>query len=475
MRFVGRSNELKQLATQQRLTNASVIVLSGRRRIGKSTLVKHYAGTTKPFFEFQGLAPQPGMNNGSQLVNFAEQIAINFRCSQPILHNWTEAFSELADRIRVNNAVVLLDELSWMGKYDPDFVGKLKIAWDTKFSRLPGLMLVLCGSVSAWIEDNILKQTDMMGRISLTIRLKELSLRESLTFWGDRSHNISLRERINYLSVTGGIPRYLEEFDTSATTATNIKRLCFQPGGFLFEDFQRIFTDIFERKSEIYKSIVRNLANRHLSPVELARSLGAAPSGEITNCLRTLELSGFISRDYQYKPGGHTGKLSKLRISDNYLRFYLKYIEPHATRVSSGTHQFSRLSDLIAWDAISGLQFENLLLNRIPETLQLIGIQDQTIVSAGPYFQNQTTKTKACQIDMLIECAPNNFFIIEIKNRHKITSQVMAEVRGKLNAIALPKHTSRRPVLIYLGELEDAVKEAGLFEKLINLEEALAI
>lgn len=107
----------------------------------------------------------------------------------------------------------MFDEISWMGSEDPDFLGKIKNAWDQKFKKNPNLLFVLCGSASSWIEENILNSTGFLGRVSYTLTLGELPLKDCTHFWLEASKNISAFEKFKILSVTGGIPRYLEEID----------------------------------------------------------------------------------------------------------------------------------------------------------------------------------------------------------------------------------------------------------------------
>ena len=147
-----------------------------------------------------------------------------------------------------------------MANGDKDFVGKLKGIWDTKFKKNNKLILVLCGSVSSWIEQNILNDKGFMGRISLSIELEEMPLYDCNKFWEKKG--VSSYDKFKLLSITGGIPRYLEEIQPHQTAEQNIKRMCFTKGGILLNEFEKIFADIFDKRAEDYKRIVKALVKR---------------------------------------------------------------------------------------------------------------------------------------------------------------------------------------------------------------------
>lgn len=141
--------------------------------------------------------------------------------------------------------VILLDEISWMGASDPDFPGYLKWAWDKLFHRHDKLVMVICGSVSAWIRHNILDNTGFAGSFSRDYILPELPLSVCPAFWGPVAEKVSSREMFDVLSVTGGVPRYLEEIDPALSAEENIRRLFFTPQGKLFKEFDEMFAAVF--------------------------------------------------------------------------------------------------------------------------------------------------------------------------------------------------------------------------------------
>jgi AAA+ ATPase superfamily predicted ATPase len=244
--FIGREYELNLMIEFKKRNTAGLIVCRGRRRIGKSTLIQQFGKKFDSFYEFYGLAPRDKMTLNDQLKNFSElftqYFGVNIR-----FNNWTDAFSTLAEFTSKGNVLILLDEISWMGSKDKDFAGKLKGIWDTKFKKNRKLILVLCGSVSSWINKNILNDKGFLGRVSLTITLDELPLSDAHQFWS-KNKRISSYEKFKLLSITGGVPRYLEEIIPSLSAEQNIKRMCFSKEGFLFTEFDKIFKDIFYNK-----------------------------------------------------------------------------------------------------------------------------------------------------------------------------------------------------------------------------------
>ena len=188
---------------------------------------------------------------------------------------------------------------------------------------------------AVWIEKNILSSTGFVGRISLNLTLRELPLSDCNQFW---PKNISAYEKFKLLSVTGGIPKYLEEINPKFGAEENIKKLCFTEGGFLVEEFDHIFSDIFLRDSEFYKKIIETLAYGPKEQGEIQQALNFHTLGRIPEYLWELELAGFISRDYTWNlKAGADSKLSQFRLKDNYLRFYLRYIEKNLQKIKRGT------------------------------------------------------------------------------------------------------------------------------------------
>lgn len=472
--FIGREKELSQLSSLFLKSGSSLVVCRGRRRIGKSTLIEHFGKTSHRFLQFQGLAPRNGIGRQEQLDAFSEQLAQQSGLPKMRLDSWSQAFALLANQINGLKTVLFLDEISWMATGSPDFAGYLKIAWDTEFKQKSRLIVVLCGSVSSWIEKNILNNTGFVGRLSLTISLEELPLQYCNEFWLKKSGKISSREKLKVLAVTGGVPRYLEEIRPSLSAEENIRRLCFSREGLLFNEFGQIFNDIFSKRSPVYQSIVTALADGSRERDEIGKAIKWKRGGHLTECLNDLALSGFITLDNVFGiRDNKIAKLSKYRLSDNYLRFYLKNIVPLAPNIRKGLYDSVSLDDIISWDTIVGLQFENLVIKNIATLLPLLEIHPSVVKSASPYFQRQTQRQQGCQVDLLIH-TEHSLYLCEMKTNNIISSSVIKSMKEKIERLSIPKGMSVRTVLIYDGNLEKKVQQEGYFDCLVSFDSLLA-
>ena len=480
--FFGRREYLEDLEALWRKKTSSLVACRGRRRIGKSTLFREFARRTAgAYLEFEGLPPRDGrpVPNAEQLSAFAAALAR--QTDSPILSlpNWYDAFFWLDRAIDDSRrTVVLLDEISWMGADDPNFPGTLRTAWETFFHRHEKLVVVICGSVSAWIQKNILGNTGFTGRFSRDYVLSELPLRDCASFWGAAAERISSREILAFLSVSGGVPRYIEEIDPGLPADENIRRLCFTKGGTLFQDFDAIFNPMFGAKSEFKKRILRLLSDAPLAGAEIAIRLDEPRNGHLSDVLRELCEGGFISDDLGLNPEtGAEARIARYRLRDNYTRFYLKYVEPNRRAIARGAFRFASLSSLPGWDSIMGLAFENLIVNNAMDLAPLLGIGNATIVSAAPYRhvrRGRDGSDRGCQIDLLVQ-TPRAAYVVEVKRKTRISREIEDEMETRLKRLPLRKGVSARPVLVFDGELDPVVEGDGFFDAVIPASKLLGL
>jgi len=473
--FVGRERELELLKGLWDKPVASLVVCRGRRRIGKSRLIQEFATTASRFLEFQGLPPRPGLRREDQLEALSTQLAAQTSLPAVTLDGWLQALQLLNSVIDNRPTVVFLDEISWMALNTPDFAGALKIAWDTLFKKHDRLIVVLCGSVSSWIDQNILHSAGFVGRVSLDLLLRELPLRDCVRFWGAKAPRVSAVEKLKLLAVTGGVPRYLEEIRPGQSAEGNVRRLCFSPHGLLCAEFDLIFEEVFTRRALVYRQIVEALVDGARELHELCKVAGLERGGTISRYLDDLAMSGFVARDVSYDPGKtRPGRKARYRLCDNYLRFYLKYVASRRGSIEQGLFEAADISDLVPWDTLLGLQFENLVLNNVPAVLRALGLSAGRVASAAPYLQSATKRRRGCQVDLMIQ-SRRTLYICETKFGRDIRGAVLEQVAEKLRRLRVPDGYTARPVLLYAGRLSEAVANDDFFDARIDLADLLTV
>lgn len=476
--FIGRQEELEELRGLFDKRSASLIVIKGRRRIGKSRLLEEFSHSFQKSFKFSGLPPEKDgelTTAQSQRDEFAARLAKQTNTTNFKKDDWTELFWHLAEHTKQGRVLIILDEISWMGSKDSNFLGKLKNAWDLSFKKNSQLILAICGSASAWIDKNILSSTGFFGRESLNLTLEELPLSDCIEFWNAENERVSAHEKLKVLSVTGGIPRYLEHIKPVLSADDNIRKMCFNKSGVLFEEFEKIFSDLFYPKNVLYKNIVSCLADGLADQATICKNIGLKLGGDITEYLDDLIKSGFISRDFTWNiKDGKSSKLSHYRLKDNYSRFYLKYIFPNYSKIKQGNMKSVSLSSLDGWNGIMGLQFENLMLSNRHLIKSALKIDLNDIVCDNPFFQRKTTKQAGCQIDYLIQTKHNTLYICEIKySKNEVGMGVIEEMRDKIKRLNLPKNFSYRTVLIHVNGISESVEDSQYFSYIINFSDFL--
>ena len=467
--FIGRKHELKLLEGLFHKSSASLVTMKGRRRIGKSRLVEEFA-KGKKLLRFSGIPLTEGTTAQDQRDVFAKQLSTNLDMPNFTVSNWGDLFTLLARNIQEEKTVILFDEISWMGSKDSAFLGLLKNAWDMQFSQNSKLVIVLCGSISTWIEQNIIRSTGFYGRISLYIKLEELSLSESNEFLDMRGFRGSVYEKFKILSVIGGVPWYLEQIQPKLNADDNIYNLCLTKNSLLLNEFDLIFHDLFGSKGLMYKKIIEFLADGSAELNDIAKATSYPQSGALSEYLENLIESAFISRDFTWMiKDGKFSRLSQFRLSDNYMRFYLKYIAPNKPKIFASRFEGVGLAAMPEWNTVMGLQFENLVLKNRSRIIDILGIRGQDIVADNPFFQRKTVKQKGCQIDYMIQTRFNTMFACEVKfSKSELKSDVIVAMKEKLSRIIIPKGFACNPVLIHVNGLDETALDQGYFVEVID-------
>lgn len=471
MSFYGRAEELRQLDSLWNKRVSSLVTCRGRRRIGKSTLVERFAlSSGARFVKIEGKRPRPAMTNVDELATFASQLADQSEAERTPPATWSDAFRRLSREIRDDEkTVVLLDEISWLAHYDDSFADELKIAWDNILKRHDRLVLVLCGSVSGWIRDNIVENGAYLGRRSLDLIVRELPLADCARFWDGAAGRIDPTEIFDVLSVTGGVPRYLEEIDPGASAAENIRRLAFLSNSVLRVDFDEMFNDVITRRPAFSGQVLRALQDGALGADAIATKIGVAKGGNISAALEQLKEAGLVAMDAGRNPEtGAPIRNRRYRLRDNYSRFYLKFIEPSKDAIDDGSFLFTSLDQFEAWQTVMGLQFENLIVNNYRELLSPLHLERSLVMSAAPFARpgDRSSKRQGVQIDLVIQTRLSRC-LVEVKRRREIGREVISEMQEKIRRLSRRDGITTRTALVYCGHLAPSVEADGYFDAVV--------
>jgi len=465
--FVGRKNELKLLNDAYRSEKDELVVLYGRRRIGKSSLVKCFAKKKKFYYEFEALE---GETTHGQIDHFSQQL--KKQIDDPILDsvrfaNWEQVFTYLTEKIikRKTKAkkVLFLDELPWMAAGRIRLVSLLKYYWDNHWKG-KHVMLILCGSVASFMVKKVLHSNALYGRTTIEILLKGFSPKEAAYLLGKKR---SREEILNYQLVFGGVPKYLEQINPNQSFNKNMNTLCFSPHGIMLKEVERIFYSQF-REPRTYLKIINLLKNGIFSLSEISSKTKIPSGGGLNQYLKNLERAEMIRSFIPFDRSGNS-KFKKYTLADEFLVFFFKYIEPNlrVIKESSSQRLFETLTQN-SFDPWLGFAFERFCLKHAGMLAFVMDFADDLLL-ASPYFKKNDEKF---QIDLLYKRADRVITVCEIKHQNKkIATDIIPEMQRKCALLKVPRGYALEKALISLYGPDNSLKDTGYFHHFVTLDD----
>jgi uncharacterized protein len=430
MEVIGRKDELELLKRVKEGTSSSFIAVYGRRRVGKTFLIRN-AFNNDFDFSVTGLFK---VNLAQQLINFhAALLKYNPHAegTEPA-KDWFTAFQQLASLLesgRAGKKIIFLDELPWFDTPQSGFISALEHFWNSWASARADIVLIVCGSAAGWMISKLINNKGgLHNRVTNRIRLEPFTLKECAEFLQSRRANFDRYQIIQLYMVMGGIPFYLEQVDGSQSAAQNINRLCFQKDGILRTEFDNLYRSLFENAGK-HTAIVEALSKKTkgLTRSELINEVKLPSGGSLTKILSELEESGFIRK---YTAYGNTERNSLYQLIDFYSLFYLRFIRKSSILDDNG---WINSLDSPAQRAWSGYSFEQICLAHVKQIKQALGISGvQTATSA--WVSNSEPRA---QIDLLIDRRDHVINVCEMKfslNAFTIDKKYAEELRNKIGA-----------------------------------------
>lgn len=404
-KFIGRKYELNLLQESLHNSSSELIAIYGRRRVGKTFLVR-------AFFRKHLVFEVSGLYNGNmndQVRNFTHEIHKKDRAlKSETPADWLASFSLLEtylDKLKKpGKKVIFIDEFPWMATARSKFLMAFENFWNHYCTRRKDLIVVICGSAASYMIQKIIKNKGgLHNRITRQIRLLPFTLGKTQQFLKSRGIDYTLYDITQIYMAMGGVPHYLEKLRKGASVAQNIDQLCFEKDGTLRNEFDQLYASLFD-DSEKHLTIIKTLAssNKGITRLELARQSGIASGGDLSLKLEELIESGFIS-EYPYY--GNKKQLTLYRLSDEYSKFYLKFIQNNRNSGAGTWQKLYKSSSYISW---AGFSFETLCLKHISQIKRTLRI-DAIFSTNSSWFND------VAQIDLLINRDDNIMNQCEIK------------------------------------------------------------
>ena len=321
MKFINRKNEMKTLE-KEFTRDSSFTVIYGRRRTGKTTLIKEFIKTKESFYFFADK-----QNEIIQIERFKKQLAIYFNddlLDKIEIKDWDTLFTYLISKLPKDEKFVLvIDEFQYLCMTNKNFSSIFQRIYDEKLKD-SNVMLILCGSLISMMYSEVLAyDSPLYGRRTAQIRLKPIKFDYYNEFFTDKSH----RELIEFYSITGGIPKYIQEFNKNRSPIWNIENNIFDNNNFLYSEPKFLLQEEINDLSR-YFSIIQSIANGDTKMAAIATRLGLN-SGSLSPYLSKLIDLDILEREVPVTENIDNSKKSLYYIKDNYLAFWFNYVYPY--------------------------------------------------------------------------------------------------------------------------------------------------
>lgn len=416
--MIGRDKERKDLENWIESGRSEFIAIYGRRRVGKTFLVKK---TLNGRFSFH-FSGSYGSARKDQLLNFGLALRSQFNdLSIRIPENWISAFHELKCQIErgtEDKKVIFLDELPWLDTPKSGFLTALENFWNDWAYWREDIKLIVCGSATSWIINKIIRNKGgLHNRLTHSIYLKPFFLGQCEEYFKAYGYRLSRKQIAECYMIMGGIPYYLSLMQRGESVAQNIDRMFFSDDAPLKNEFENLYRSLY-KNFEKYISVIKALATKGigLTRKEIVEGSKLTDNGELSKILEELELCGFI-RSYMPYQGNKRKQTSLSRNSkdtlyqlvDFYSLFYLEF--QREIQKNNGKYWLSMYNSpkLNTW---RGLTFELLCTYHIQQVKAALGIADvYTDFSAwrGAYGGRKA------QIDLLIDRSDETINLCEMK------------------------------------------------------------
>lgn len=424
--IIGRLKEQEILNRLLKSKRAEFLALYGRRRVGKTFLIRNFfKNSTSIFFHCTGI------QNGAlqdQLKEFAKQIGETFYggVTPAFNQSWLDTFDVLNKSIKniptSQKIILFFDEFPWMATKRSKLLQALEYYWNRYWSHDNRIKLIVCGSSASWIIDKIINNKGgLYNRTTQTMRLDSFSLYETKTYLSSLGIQLNHRQILDLYMVLGGIPHYLTHVKTGRSAHQNIDEICFQKNGPLTDEFNRLFGSLF-KDSSVYINLIRIIGTSRegVSQNEISRISKLSRGGSITKRLKQLEEAGFI---LSFLPHRHQEKGLYYKIIDEYILFYLYWIEEYlksTRKQDQSTGYWISKAQSPGWKSWAGLAFEAICHKHVAQIRKALNIDPGALAVSWRHQPRSKHGLGGAQIDLLFDRPDETITICEIKHSNQL-------------------------------------------------------
>ena len=479
--IIAREKEQALLGRLLKEPTAQFLAVYGRRRIGKTFLIREYFDDT---FAFRHTAVSPlefkdkdeKLLYRIQLQEFAHSLEKYGAALTAPLTDWADAFHKLEalldSRKSRKKMVVFIDELPWLDTAKSGFMSAFEHFWNDWGCAKHNLLFIVCGSATTWMQDKLINNNGgLYGRTNREMHMHPFSLEETERYFKSRNITMDRYDIIQSYMIIGGVAYYMSYFEGGRSLAENIDNIFFAEGGFLQSEYDRLFTSLFG-DNENYRKIVETLSTLRYGATreQISKSAGISEGGTLSTMLKSLVKSDLVSTYYNF---GETKRNLYYKLTDMFCLFYLGFVGKHPT----GNPHFWRDNQISpTLNRWRGIAFEDVCFvhqQQIREALGIAGVQAEIY----PWKSSPDEQKPGAQIDMLIERADRVINLCEMKftgGEFCIDKDYDAKLRNKIEALlsATKNRKNILPTLVttyglkqnmYSGRIQRVVTMDALF------------
>lgn len=448
-RLFAREKEINILKKIYSSNQPEFLAVYGRRRIGKTFLIRHFFKNKGLYFELTGL--KDGLLK-QQLYHFKIEFSRVFGYD-PNVVDWFEAFNKLRIEIEIRKSldriILFFDELPWLASRRSGFIEALDHFWNRYMTDDPRIILIVCGSAASWmIKKIICNKGGLHGRLTAQIKLFPFDLKETEQFLLQRGIELNRKQLLDLYMAIGGVAKYLTFVEKGQSSLQAISQICFN--GPLFREFDELYSSLFEhyhRHVAVVKALAEHAAG--LTMKEICNETGFSSGGGMRTILDELEAAGFIAPISSLEKK----KEVRYRLMDEYSLFYIKWVQQAKSLDLKGIDEgfWLKIANTPAGRAWAGYAFEDLCMKHIKKIKNALGIGAvATSESEWIYKPSNGSNEKGLQIDLLIDRADHCINLCEIKYANApfiIDKDCAMDLRTKKN-LFIEKTKTRKSVFL---------------------------